>query len=65
MLVRATWLKNSVGLEAFNRKGRTSLVEDDLAEVLEKYGYITYERPPQKEKPPKVKKAVVKETRTR
>ncbi len=62
MLVRVTWLKPSLKLEEFNRIGYTSLVEDDLAEVLEKHGYIKIVP---KEKPPKVKKAVVKEMRTR
>ena len=65
MFLRVKWLKNSIKLESTGKMGRTSLLEDDLADVLEKYGWVLVERPPTKEKPPKVEKAVVTKTRKR
>lgn len=40
MFVRVTWLKNLHDVEATGRQGVTSLVDEDIAEVLEEKGYL-------------------------
>ncbi len=63
-MLRVKWLKPCLRLASVSRKGSTSLLEKDLADVLKKYGYVDFESP-KKEKKVKVHKAVIKETRTR
>jgi hypothetical protein len=40
MLVRVRWLKYLAEIETVGRDGITSLVEEDIAEVLEKFGFL-------------------------